>query len=55
MKGHSSRLRRLRQRLGARQELIAGVLLAVLAAGGLGFTLITHTAARLTPANSHCV
>ena len=49
MKNLGAGMRRMRQRLGAKQELFAGVVLAVLAAGGLSFTLITHTG---TPAGA---
>ncbi len=45
----SGALLRLRQRLGVCEELIAGIVLAALAVGGISFTLITHTG---TPAGA---
>jgi hypothetical protein len=45
----NNQLRRLHQRLGAREELIAGIVLAVLAVGGLAFTVTTNVG---TPAGA---
>lgn len=42
MKSLNTLLRRLQQRLGAREELIAGIALGLLASGGLAFTLVTN-------------
>lgn len=44
-----SLLRKLRQRLGSRAELVATIVLALVGVGGLSFTLITHTG---TPAGA---
>ena len=45
--GLNTRLRNLQRRLGAREELIAVVILGLLAASGLSFTLLTN---QVTPA-----
>jgi len=42
MRSLNTRLRRLQQRLGAREELIAALVLGVLAVSGLAFTLVTN-------------
>jgi hypothetical protein len=42
MNSLNARLRNLQRRLGRREELIAGVVLAVLATSGLAFTLLTN-------------
>src|ERR1700688_1911094 len=42
MKGLNRRLRNLQQRLGRREELVAVIVLGLLAASGLAFTLITN-------------
>ncbi len=42
MKGMNRRLRSLQQRLGPREELIAVIVVGLLAASGLAFTLITN-------------
>ncbi len=47
--GKLSGLRRMQRRLGVREELIAGVVLAVLAIGGFAFTLATQVG---TPAGA---
>jgi hypothetical protein len=49
MKGLNTRLRSLQRRLGPREELIAAIVVGVLAASGLAFTLITNQG---TPAGS---
>lgn len=49
MRTLDSQLRRLRTHLGGREDVIAAIALAVLAVGGLSFTLITHTG---TPAGA---
>src|SRR5258706_12955507 len=42
MKGLNRRLRNLQQRLGPREELVAVIVVGLLAASGLAFTLITN-------------
>jgi hypothetical protein len=49
MKRLNAQLRRLQQRLVRREEVVAGVVLGVLAIGGFAFTLTTHTG---TPAGA---
>jgi len=49
MRNLNSQLRRLRNHLGAREDMIAAIALAVVAVGGLSFTLVTHTG---TPAGA---
>jgi len=49
MRNVNSQLRTLRNRLGSREDVIAAVALAVIAVGGLSFTLTTHTG---TPASA---
>src|SRR5207302_8179185 len=45
----NSQLARLRNHLGGREDMIAAIALALVAGGGLSFTLITHTG---TPAGA---
>jgi len=45
----NARLQQLRQQLGVREDVIAAIVLAVLGAGGLSFTVITHVG---TPAGA---
>ncbi len=49
MRNLNSQLRSLRNHLGAREDMIAAIALAVVAVSGLSFTLITHTG---TPAGA---
>jgi hypothetical protein len=49
MKTLTAQLRRVQQRLGMRQELVAGIVLALLAAGAVSFTLTTRVG---TPAGA---
>jgi len=49
MRSLNSQIQRLRNHLGIRADLIAAIALAVLAVGGLSFTLTTHTG---TPAGA---
>jgi hypothetical protein len=49
MRNLNARLRSIRRRLGAREDMIAAIALAVIAVSGLSFTLITHTG---TPAGA---
>src|SRR5438128_1771880 len=49
MKILTTQLRKLQQRLGMRQELVAGIVLALLAVGAVSFTLTTRVG---TPAGA---
>jgi hypothetical protein len=49
MNSLNAQLRRLRQRLGVREDVTAAIAIALVGAGGLSFTLITHTG---TPAGA---
>ena len=49
MRSLNSQIQRLRNHLGSRADMIAAIALAVLAVGGLSFTLTTHTG---TPAGA---
>jgi len=49
MRNLNSQLRRLRNHLGGREDMIAAIALAVVGVGGLSFTFLTHTG---TPAGA---